>query len=285
MNLRRITARAAVAGATTALVAGALVGATGTTANAAETSGDYTCAVPILGDQTFPLSLSVPLLPPTAPAGFPVTAGLLSYTSAITVPTDAANALGSLGVIGGNIDDFTMTIGNDVISAPGTYTANAPGDDGSVVMSGTGSNGAFNLPKAGSYNVKMPAAFTFAPVTADGPLDLGAGPVTVACATDSPSTLGNVVLTKQASSIAAKAVKKHRVTVVVKNEYTKPTGQVVAKVGKKSFKKKLNSAGKAVFAFPKSFKGKKAAISYKGDGYTSPTNKDKDGKKVVVKIK
>lgn len=284
MKLRSITARAAVAGATTALIAGGLVAATNTSAQAADASGDYTCAVPILGPTTFPMTVSVPLLPPTAPAGFPVDAGLLSYSSTVTVPASAAGPLSSFGVTGGTIDDYTMNVGSLVVNAPGTYTG-TPGEGGAVVMEGTGANEAFNLPGAGTYTVTLPSAFTFSPTTDSGPLMIGGQPVNVACTTDAPGTLGSVTLTKQASSIAAKAAKKHKVNVTVVNEYGTPTGKAVAKVGKKKFTESLNSAGKAVFAFPKALKGKKALISYKGDSFFSPTNKDKDGNTVAVTIK
>lgn len=271
MKLRSITARAAVAGATTALIAGGLVAATGTAADAADASGDYTCAVPVLGDLTFPLSVSVPV-PPTAPAGYQAPAGLLTYTSAVTVPASAASLLGDFGVNGGTIDDFTMNLGSTVVPAPGTYTAGAPGEDGSVVMAGNGANDAFSLPKAGSYAVTLPSSFTFSPTLSGVPLDLGGGPVTVACTTDAPATIGSVTLTKQVSTTTG-AVKRirtgYKVTATVTNDgYTVPTGKVVAKVGTKSFKQTLNSKGKALFKFRKSFKGKKAVLVYKGDGYT-----------------
>ncbi len=273
MKLRRITSRLAIAGATTALAAGALVGATGTAADAAATSSNYDCSA--LGNPvgSFVLNLDVPLLPPTAPAGFPVTPGLLSYTSSINVPAGAAELLGQFGVDGGTIDDFAMSIGDTVVPAPGTYTANAPAQDGSVLMDGSGANGAFNLPAAGTYDVMMPDAFTFTPTVAGAPL-----PATVSCTSANPGSLGQVTLTKQAGTIKAKAVKKHKVIVSVANEYTKATGKVVAKVGKKKFTKTLNSAGKTVFKFPKSYKGKKAVIAYKGDSYTA-------GSKTSVKIK
>ncbi|HEU5038303.1 MAG TPA: DUF6801 domain-containing protein [Nocardioides sp.] len=273
MKLRSITTRAALAGATTALVAGGLVVATNTAADAADASGDYTCAVPILGDQTFPMTVSVPLLPPSAPAGFPVDAGLLSYSSTITVPSGAAGALGSFGVVGGTIDDYTMKVGSLDVAAPGTYTATPPAEDGSVVMDGTGANEAFNLPAAGTYDVKLPASFTFTPMTADGPLEIGGQPVAIGCTTAAPATLGSVQLTKQISTMtakAAKAGKAYKVTATVKNEYTKPTGKVTTKLGKKTYSAPIKN-GKAVIKLPKTAKGKKLTLKYGGDAYSAPT--------------
>ena len=274
MNLRSLTARAALAGATTALVAGGLVVATDTAANAAETTGDYTCAIPILGNQTFPLMVSVPLLPPTAPAGFPVDAGLLSYSSTITVPAAAAGPLASFGVVGGAIDDFTMDVGSLAVAAPGTYTATPAGSDGSVVMEGTGANEAFSLPAAGTYDVKLPAAFTFVPMTASGPLQIGGQAVSVPCTSDAPATLGSVTLTKQVSTMTAKAKKTatgYKVTALVSNEYTSPTGKVTTKVGSKKYSGTINS-GKAVLKLPKSAKGKTLTLKYAGDSYSQPTS-------------
>ena len=274
MNLRSLSARAALVGATTALVAGGLVVATNTSANAAETTGTYTCAVPILGNQTFPLMVSVPLLPPTAPAGFPVDPGLLSYSSTITVPASAAGPLASFGVVGGTIDDFAMSVGSTVVNAPGTYTANAAGSDGSVVMDGTGANEAFNLPAAGTYDVKLPASYTFTPMTASGPLQIGGQTVNIPCTTDAPATLGSVTLTKQVSTMTAKAKKTstgYKVTALVSNEYTSPTGKVTTKVGSKKFSAPINN-GKAVLKLPKSAKGKSLTLKYGGDAYSAPTS-------------
>jgi hypothetical protein len=272
MKFRSITARAAVAGATTALIAGGLVAATNSSAQAADASGDYTCAVPILGPTTFPMTVSVPLLPPTAPAGFPVDAGLLSYTSTVTIPASAAGPLASFGVTGGTIDDYTMNVGSKAVHAPGTYVGDAPAEDGSVTMQGTGANDAFSLPAAGTYAVTLPSAFTFSPTTASGPLMIGGQPVNVACTSAAPGTLGSVTLTKQVSTMtgkAAKAGKGYKVTAIVKNEYGTPTGKVTTKLGTKSFSAPIKN-GKAIIALPKTAKGKKLTLKYKGDAYSAP---------------
>lgn len=274
MKLRSMSARVALAGATTALIAGGLVAATNTTATAADASSDYTCAIPILGNQTFPLSLNVPLLPPTAPAGFPVDAGLLSYTSAITIPASAAGPLASFGVVGGAIDDFAMNVGSQAVHAPGTYTADAPAADGSVTMEGAGANEAFSLPAAGTYAVTLPSAFTFTPATADGPLAIGGQTVNVACTTANPGTLGNVTLTKQVSSMTAKAKKTatgYTITALVKNEYTQATGVVTTKLGTKKYSGKITN-GKAVLKLPKTAKNKKVVLKYAGDDFSAPTS-------------
>ena len=281
MKLRSLSARVALAGATTALVAGGLVVATDTAASAAEATGDYTCAVPILGPTTFPLTVTVPLLPPTAPAGMPIDQCLLSYSSTVTVPATAAGALGSLGVVGGAIDDFTMTVGSLVVNAPGTYTG-APGEGGAVIMEGSGANEAFTLPAAGTYDVKLPAAFTFTPMTASGPLQIGGQPVNVGCTTDAPATLGTVQLDKQIGTITGKSkktAKGYNVVATVTNQYGTPTGKVTTKLGAKKLTATLKN-GKATFKLPKSAKGKKLTLTYKGDAYTTG---DKTDAPVVVK--
>jgi hypothetical protein len=55
MNLRHLTARTAVAGISTVLAAGALVGVTGTAANAATVTNTYTCSIPTLYSGDFAL--------------------------------------------------------------------------------------------------------------------------------------------------------------------------------------------------------------------------------------
>jgi hypothetical protein len=147
-------------------------------------------------------------------------------------------------------------------------------------MEGAGANDAFTLPAAGSYDVKLPSVFTFSPTVNGAPLDLGAGPVTVACSTDAPATLGTVALSKQLGTITGKATKTatgYKLVATVKNEYSIATGKVVAKLGTKSMTATLNN-GKATFKLPKSAKGKKVTLTYKGDTYTK-------GAKTTVPIK
>lgn len=274
MNLRTITTRAAGAGAVTALIAGGLVAATSTTADAADVTGTYACSA--LGNPVgdFPLSISVPLLPPSAPAGMTITP-LLGVEAHLVVPTLLLQAA---GIDGGTVDDFGMTLGSETIGAPLTVTDIVDNGDGTSTVNASGINETFTTPKAGTYDVKLPAAFTFSSTSHGNP----SAPVT--CSTAEPATLGTVALSKQVSEMTVKAVKRHRVKVTVTNEYSTPSGKVVAKVGKKAFSEKLNSNGKTVFTFPKALKGKKAVFSYKGDGFTAGDSKDAAGKPISAII-
>ncbi len=276
MNLRTIATRTAVTGAVTALAAGALVGISTTAANAASASSDYQCTSPVGDLGTFPVSIEVPLLPPSAPAGFHIDQGLLSYTGTVVVPASTAQLLSSFNVDGANADDFTFAIGTALdAKAPGTYTKGDANPDGSVNFNGSGANAAFDLPKAGTYAVTMPESFTFTPTSGGNPL-----PVAATCTTTAPGKLGDVTLTKQTSTITAKAAKTtkgYKIVATVKNEYGTPTGKVVAKLGTKSYSGTLKS-GKVSIALPKSAKGKTVAVAYKGDGYSKPA-------KTSVKVK
>jgi hypothetical protein len=271
MNLRTITTRVVVTGATTALAAGALVGAATTGASAASATSDYVCTSPLGSLGTLPVTIDVPLLPPAATAGMPIAAGLLSYNGTVVVPAETAQALATSGIDGGNANDFTFTVGDaQTVAAPGSYTAaDEPNPDGSVNFDGTGANEAFKLPQAGTYEVKLPATFAFNPTSGGEELGFSA-----TCVTEAPATLGTVKLSKQTSGLAAsskKVSKGYKVTAKITNEYGGPTGKVVAKLGKKSVSETLKK-GKAVFAFPKSAKGKTVKLSYKGDGYTQDAN-------------
>ncbi len=266
MNLRTIAARTAVASATTALAAVGLVGVSTTAANAATASSDYQCTSPLGDLGTFKVSIEVPLLPPTAPAGYPIDQGLLSYTGTVVVPAQTAALLGQAGVDGGKADDFAFAIGSALdAKAPGTYTKGDANPDGSVNFTGSGANDAFTLPKAGTYAVTMPESFTFTPTSGGNPL-----PVTASCTTTAPGKLGDVQLDKQTGTLTAKAAKTakgYKLTAVAGNEYGTPTGKVTAKLGTKKYTGTLKK-GKAVIALPKSAKGKTVTVSYKGDGYT-----------------
>jgi hypothetical protein len=279
MNLRTITTRFAVAGVSTAVAASALVaGATGA-ANAADATGTYSCNLPLLGPTPLPVHVSVPLLPPV-PTGMPVPAHLLAYTSDVTVPSTAAGLLQQLKVDGANISDFAIRLGSSTIGAPGTVGSPVANSDGSVLLSGGGDNDAFKVPAPGSYDLTLPSAFSFVPTVGGVPLDLGAGPVAVPCTTDAPASLGTVDVIKQTSTTTGtttKTRKGYALTTKVVNQFSTATGQVVAKLGTKSWTKSL-SKGKAVFSLPKSARGKKVSLTYKGDRFTAPS-------KGTVKVK
>ena len=271
MNFRSITARTAVAGAVTALAAAGLVGVTSVSAQAADATGSYDCTA--LGNPvgTFPLTVSVPLLPPSAPAGMTITP-LLGVTAELTVPSAL---LQLTQTDGGTVDDFAMTLGSTAIGAPLTVSSITDNGDGTSTVTADGVNETFTTPKAGTYDVKLPASFTFQSTSNGTP---GAQ---VSCSTADPATLASVTLSKQASEIAAKVkrtTKGYNLVATVTNEYSTPTGKVVVKLGTKKIDTKTLKNGKAVFALPKSAKGKTAKLIYKGDGYTA-------GKSTSVKIK
>jgi hypothetical protein len=276
MNVSRTVGRLATAGVATALAAGALVGASSTAANAAfEATSTYTCNV-AGNDVPMPMTVSVPILPPTANAGTTIPGNLLDVSTALTIPAAVASQLGTLGVNGGKVDNFAMLVGDQgTAPAPLTVTGFAPGTDaGSLVATATGKNALFTLPKAGTYDISLPKSFTFVPSTAAGPL-----PFSVPCTTDAPAKLSSVTLAKNGSvtdatgkSKVAKG-KSAKVTSVVSsiNDGTPaPSGKIVAKMGKKTVGTgKLNDAGKAVMKLAKMPVGKhKITVKYLGDDYT-----------------
>ena len=283
MNVSRMTRRIAVSGVATAIAAGALVGASSTTANAAfEATSTYTCNVagtPV----AMPMTASVPILPPTANAGMIIPANLLDVSTALTIPAAVASQLGSLGVTGGTVQDFGMLIGDKgAAPAPLTVTGFAPGTEvGSLVANAAGKNASFTLPESGTYDITLPKSFTFTPSTAAGPL-----PITVPCTTEAPAKLSSVRLDKNASATDAKApvsIKKGsvaKVTSLITSGGPAPTGKIVAKLGTKTVGTGTVKAGQAVMKIAKLPVGKdKLKIKYLGDAYTAPS-----GDSLVVKV-
>jgi hypothetical protein len=286
MNLARIASRVAVAGTAAALATGGLVAATGTSASAAPVSTTYTCSA---AGQSFqiPVSVDIALLPSTAPAGFPVPAGLLSFNSTATVPGAVQTLLtGTVNNTGAKSDDFAAAFGSTAAKAPVAWTKPAAADsNGNWVYTGKGANGAFLLPAAGSYLVKMPSTFTL--VTTGG-----TAPVTATCTNAAPSTLGSITLSKQASVTKVKAAKKAKhgsavaVKIKVTNDYSKtggvvPTGKVSIKDnGKTIGKGKLKNGKVTIKVKSLSVGTHNLVVKYGGDSYT---NKSKS-KKLKVTI-
>lgn len=266
MKLRTITSRLAVAGATTALMTGGLVAATGTAANAVDNTTDYTCSIPTMGDSTFSLTISTPVIPTEATAGQSFPGGLLSLTATLEVPSPQGGALGQFGVDEADANDYAIGLGSTSIGAPIAFDEVIVHEDGSATANGAAANAPFTLPKAGTHKVQLPSDFTL-----ETEVDLGGGPVPISipCHSDAPGDLGSVEVKKADSATTAKAGKKQQVTVTVDRpmDDVTPAGKVTAKVGKKTFTETLKK-GKATFAFPKSAKGKKVVFTYKGDGYT-----------------
>ena len=286
MNFTRLASRVAVGGVSAALATAGLVGVTATSASAAPVSTTYNCTA---AGQTFPIAASVDiaLLPSSAPAGYPVPAGLLSFNSTLTVPDAVQQLLNStVNNTGAKSDDFGTSFGDTLAKAPVAWTKPAAATGGNWVYTGKGANAAFTLPEAGTYTVTMPKSFTL--VTTGG-----TAPVTGTCtAAGTPATIGTIALSKQVATVKAKATPKSPevgdvVTVKgkVTNEYSKTggpdaTGKLIVKDGKKKVGKgKVGTDGK----FKIKVKGLKAGshklvVLYLGDGYT-----DK-GKSKVIKV-
>lgn len=265
MNIRRITARTAAAGVTTALAAGALVGFSTTAADAVTVDSTYACTAAGSPVGDFGMVINTPVVPAEGTAGQSFPAGLLGLDSVVTIPAGAAALLGSFGVDGGHIDNYAANVGSTKIKAPLTFEAPVAQDNGSATMSGVGANLPFTLPAAGTYAIALPKSFTFIPTS--GGTDL---PVTVDCTTADPASLGSIKLSKQFSTITAKvakAGKSYKVTAAVNSERA-ATGAVTTKIGKKTYSGKLNK-GKAVIKLPKSAKNKKVTLTYKGDKFVA----------------
>jgi hypothetical protein len=274
MKFARLTSRLAVGGVTAALATAGLVGATATTASAAPVSSTYTCTT-AFGPVSGSVSVDIALLPPTAPAGFPVAAGLFSFKSNLTVSNATATQLGTAGITGAKSDDFGTAFGETVAKAPVVWTGPPTSDGTNTTFVGKGANAAFVLPKAGSYTVAMPKTFTLLATNASG-----ATVVTAPCTTTAPATIGTIVLSKQAVTIKAKAPKsaKHGAVVSLKgkitNEFVKTGGpEVTGKVIIKDGKKKVGTAKIKKGKFKVKVKNLSVGshsltVLYKGDDYT-----------------
>lgn len=270
MNLRRLSVRAAAVGATAALAAGALVGATATSASAGTAENIYTCTVPVLGAQDVTLSITGELPVHTYPAGAPVAPNLVGVTAAVGPATAAL--LDGANVTEVTVPDFTLKLGNVNVPLPLAGPVNA--DTGA--WSGTGSNKAFTTPTPGSFKPVMPQKFNISlNVT-------GLGALAAPCVLKAGQTANAVdevpiVLVQQGTKMkvtAPKPVKKGKVaklSVSVKSTILTTLGapgKVVVKEGKKVVGQAvLNKAGVANVSLGKKLKpGKhKLTVSYAGN--------------------
>lgn len=274
MNFARLASRVAIGGTTAALAAASLVGATSTSASAAPVHTTYSCVNPLLtfaGD----VSVDIALLPSTAPAGFPVPAGLLSFNSDFTVDNATAAGLGALQVTGAKSDDFAANFGDTVAKAPVVWNTPQPPGPSTTTFSGKGANAAFVLPKAGTYTVSMPKAFTVIATRADG-----STAATALCTQANPNSLGTITLSKQKATVKAKAPKsaKKGAVVTVKgkvtNEFVKTggpeaTGKLIVKDGKKKVGKgKLKNGKYTIKVKGLAVGSHKLTVQYKGDDFT-----------------
>ncbi len=274
MNITRLASRVAVGGVSAALATAGLVGVSASSASAAPVSSTYTCTTPV-GPITVGVTVDIALLPATAPAGFPVPAGLLSFNSNLSTSNATASTLSSVGVTNAKSDDFGTAFGDTVAKAPVVWNGAPTSDGTNTTWAGKGSNAAFQLPKAGTYTVSMPKTFTLTALNASG------GTVATApCTTTAPATIGSITLSKQLSTTKAKAPKSIKkgsvasVKVTVTNENSKaggviPTGKLIVKDGKKTVGKgKLDAKGKATIKVKGLSAGShKLVVTYKGDSF------------------
>ncbi|MGZ4445463.1 MAG: Ig-like domain repeat protein [Nocardioides sp.] len=285
MNFTVISKRLATVGVASALAAGALVGATATSADAVTASDNYTCTVPLLGAQTFPVTISSAALDlaDSLPAGITFGAGALDALSStghavdmsMTAPAIVVQTLASLGTLTGvSSPDLAIPFGATAVPVQGLALTGAPviNPDGSAVFNLAGSNGAFSAPAAGDYDITLPAAFTFVASTTSTDFPQ----IPVQCVSAAPVVLKHMTVTKNSSATTAKAVhakiKKGTAAVVnstVTGGFNAPTGKVAIYDGaKKLATKTLSSTGKAKFSVAKLAVGvHKLSVRYLGDGF------------------
>lgn len=277
MRFTMLSRRVAATGAVTAIAAATLVGVATAPAHAASATGDYACSAPGLGELgTFPMTFDAPILDnfPTIAAGFPVGAGLVETSSSMGVPAGVAGLLDMAGVTGGTIDDFAITIGDTVATAPQTVTEIAPGEAGAKVVHTTGSNLPFVMPEAGSYDILMPESFTFAPTTAGGPLGIA-----ITCVTEAPASMGTIETTLNESTTdltgtraTVRRGKAAKVVASVLGNFAVATGDVVAKKGKREIGRGNLEDGMTTFRLDKLKPGVYTIkVKYLGDGFYNPS--------------
>lgn len=294
MTFTTFSKRLAATGAASALAVGALVGATTTAAHAAPIDNDYFCDGPTTD---FPLTLEsdIPALASITEisAGFDVPAGFLDtlggVTNTVTVPSAVIDGLAGFGITRVEAPGFAgqfgpVTVG---VSGVGADVADAQDNgDGTDSFTADGSNKAFEVPAAGSYDLVGPESITLV-----GKNDAGENVLTAECALvdgETNGSYGSVDVTKNDSETKGKPARKSfrkgtaakvKVTVSALNET--PGGKVLLKKGAKTLDRgSLNDLGKAVLSSKALKVGRnKLTIVYKGDGYTNPSNGS-----VVVKV-
>jgi hypothetical protein len=276
MKFAHLASRVAVGGVSAALATAGLVGVTATSASAAPVVSTYTCTTPF-GPVSGTVSVDIALLPATAPAGFPVAAGLFSFKSDLVVSDATAGGLAGAGVTGAKSDDFGTAFGDTVAKAPVVWSGPPTSAGGFTTFAGKGGNAAFTLPKAGAYTVAMPKTFTLLATNASG-----ATLVTAPCTTAAPATIGSITLEKQNAKVKAKATpktaKKGAVVSVkgkVSNDYSKTggpavTGKVIVKDGKKKVGTGTIKNGKFTVKLKGLTVGSHTlSVSFKGDDFTN----------------
>lgn len=291
MNLRKISTRLVVAGATTALAAGALVGVSSTAANAATGSADYTCTNP-LSPSPVPVSVTATGEIPvnSLPTGTSIGGLAIPVGLDFSVPAEVANGLKTMaGVnkVGVSGATFALALGSENIpissvlsAAPEGGTAGqpvVPVTDGPLTVPTTGAITEVSTPAPGTYAIALPGTFNL-DLSTDGLLPT----FSLACVLNEGENADIIPfeVTKQGATITGKApksVKKNKsfpVTVTVTGNNVPATGTVVAsEKGKQLGTGKLKN-GKATITI----KGIKKPglhtidLSYKGDNLTEPAS-------------
>lgn len=266
MKLRTITSRAAVAGATTALAAGALVAVAAPAAQAAEVTNTYVCSNAALGF-SFPSEVTVSgTIPvPQYGAGAGVPANVLSLTASATVPADVAPTLAAFGITGAKAKDYAGDLGSS--KAPIPLEGDFVSEGGNTTWEASGKNTPFVTPAPGSYEALVPEMFTLTAMQGD------TESATLECVLDEgqeAGSFGSLELLQQSSSItvpkkvSAKKGKAVKITASVSAEFNVGVGKVVAKKGKKTLATANVKNGKAVLNLGKKLPvGKhKITVSY-----------------------
>ena len=270
MNVRHLAARTAIAGVTTALAAGALVGVSTVAATAATVTNTYTCTAPVMGDFNTDLTVTGTLPVPQYPAGAPVPAGIVGITASASIPANAASLLSGVGATSASSKDFALPLNTS--AAPLPISGGFVTEGGATTWKASGKNTAFTTPAAGTATAILPSKFTLTvPTTTFGPVDI---PCVLATG-QTPASLASITLTKQdtatvvAKKASAKKGKLAKVSAKVKGAAQGiPAGNVVVKEGKKVVgKAKLSTKGAAVVKLGKKLKvGKHTlTVSYAGN--------------------
>ena len=269
MKLRSLTSRVAVAGATTALMAGGLVAATGTAANAVDVTNTYDCSNPAVGAFPVDMTVSAALPVPAYGAGAQVPGGIIQVTAKAYVPDAIAPLLQGAGVTGAKAKDWAASLGASKVPAPldGLFKT----DDAGTYWDASGVNGTFLTPAPGSYSALLPESFHLTAMQGENES------IVLDCALaegQEPQSFGSIEMVQQESNISvpAKVTAKKGKAVKLKATFSNGTGgvgmgKVVAKEGKKTLDTATVKNGVAKLNLGKKLKvGKhKITVTYVGN--------------------
>ena len=164
MKLRKISHRAVVAGATTALAAAALVSVTSTAADAATGTANYECTHPY--GPAIPLTLSatadLSAFPPFA-SGFSVPEDIVAVDVALDLSPEVVAQLKQNGItsVGATSTGMNFPFGSSAAPLKGFDVPSAAlPETGGFTMAADTANEAFALPEPGTLDLLMPASFS-----------------------------------------------------------------------------------------------------------------------------